>query len=39
MRFFLSGVIQGSIIGREINSQSYRDELKLLLREAFPHPD
>lgn len=39
MRFFLSGVIQGSIVGLAISSQSYRDELKALLRESFPHPE
>ncbi len=39
MRFFLSGVIQGSIVGNRINSQAYRDELKILLRESFPHPE
>lgn len=39
MRFFLSGVIQGSIVGRGISSQDYRDELKALLRENFPHPE
>ncbi len=39
MRFFLSGVIQGSMTGLGINSQSYRDELKALLRESFPHPE
>jgi hypothetical protein len=38
MRFFLSGVIQGSITGLGINNQSYRDDLKALLRESFPHP-
>ena len=38
MRFFLSGVIQGSLSGTGINDQSYRDELKALLRVAFPAP-
>ncbi len=39
MRFFLSGVIQGSQPGRGIFNQSYRDEIKALLRENFPHPE
>ena len=39
MRFFLSGVIQGSTLGAGITDQSYRDELKELLRTAFPHPE
>ena len=38
MRFFLSGVIQGSITGVGMNDQSYRDVLKGLLRAAFPAP-
>lgn len=38
MRFFLSGVIQGSSRGVAITDQSYRDELKSLLRSTFPQP-
>lgn len=39
MRFFLSGVIQGSSLGPNITDQSYRDSLKNLLRSTFPEPE
>jgi nucleoside 2-deoxyribosyltransferase len=35
-KIFLSGVIQGSALGREIHSQNYRAELRAILHEAMP---
>ena len=39
MRFFLSGVIQGSTIDDGITDQSYRERLLKILRTAFPVPE
>jgi nucleoside 2-deoxyribosyltransferase len=36
MRIFLSGIIQGSRRGKAIHAQSYRDELKAVLRRHAP---
>jgi hypothetical protein len=33
---FISGVIQGSALGRDIHSQEYRAQIKSILREAMP---
>ena len=37
--FFLAGIIQGSIHGREIHSQDYRKHLKTLLLKHVPGAD
>ena len=39
MRFFLSGVIQGSVQDAGITDQSYREKLLGILRTGFPHPE
>jgi len=39
MRFFLSGVIQGSVRDDGITDQLYREKLLGILRTAFPDPE
>jgi hypothetical protein len=36
IRIFLAGIIQGSIPGRAIHRQDYREPIKRILRTAFP---
>lgn len=36
MVFFLSGIIQGSLSGKDIHKQDYRKEIKELLKKHFP---
>ena len=36
MRIFLSGIISGSLAGKQIHQQSYRDELRAILHECLP---
>jgi nucleoside 2-deoxyribosyltransferase len=36
MRIFLSGIISGSLLGKELHDQSYRQELRQLLRRVAP---
>jgi nucleoside 2-deoxyribosyltransferase len=35
-KIFISGVIQGSALGKEIHSQDYRAELRAILRDNLP---
>ena len=37
MRFFLAGIMQGSLREPVLHDQQYRDRLKTLLAEHFPH--
>ena len=34
--FFIAGIIQGSLHGKDIHGQDYRERLRELLRERFP---
>jgi hypothetical protein len=36
LRIFLSGIISGSLGGNQIHQQSYRDELRAVLKECMP---
>jgi hypothetical protein len=36
LKIFLSGIISGSLTGKEIHQQTYRDELRAILRECAP---
>lgn len=36
MKFFLAGIMQGSHANDSLHSQSYRDDLRLMLAAAFP---
>lgn len=36
MRIFLSGIISGSLAGKQIHQQTYRDELRAILQECLP---
>lgn len=38
-KFFIAGLMQGSIVREEIHSQDYRAEIKSTLRAAFPDTD
>jgi nucleoside 2-deoxyribosyltransferase len=38
-KIFLSGVIQGSALGRNIHSQEYRQQIRAILREAMPESE
>ncbi len=39
MRIFLSGIISGSHVGKQLHDQGYRQELKRILRHALPNAD
>ncbi len=39
MRFFISGIIQGSQPGRELHDQGYRQQLREYLRAHFPEAE
>jgi hypothetical protein len=36
MKIFLSGIITGSHVGKQLHDQSYRQELKRVLQQALP---
>ncbi|MBR4104876.1 MAG: hypothetical protein IKK39_12560, partial [Thermoguttaceae bacterium] len=38
-KFFIAGLMQGSIVQEAIHSQDYRSEIKQALSEAFPNAD
>ncbi|MEE8449041.1 MAG: hypothetical protein V3S39_05355 [Thermodesulfobacteriota bacterium] len=35
--FFVAGIVQGSIAGKEIHSQAYREKIRSILRAQFPN--
>jgi len=39
MRFFLAGIMQGSLVEATVHDQDYREHLKELLAEHFPEAD
>jgi hypothetical protein len=39
MRFFLAGIMQGSLIEAELHDQSYREHIAQLIEEHFPEAD
>lgn len=36
MKVFLSGIISGSLMGKDLHDQSYRTELRQIIQEALP---
>jgi hypothetical protein len=39
MKVFLSGIISGSHVGKQLHDQGYRQELKRVLQQALPRAD